>query len=131
VGYIPFRLANMIGWTTRKGLNLSAEGCNLLLERMEVTAVSLTLLLLSPYERGTYFLEMFVLLIASNPIHSTLALSQAVQAGNFPSHFCFLCLHLVQDEMARATLYCCSGFSPFPLLAAEAGRWCKSGAANE
>ena len=49
---------------------------------------------------------MFVLLIASNPIHSTFALSQALQAGSLPSHFCFLLLHLVQELIALATLYC-------------------------
>lgn len=63
---------------------------------------------------------MLVLLMASNPMHSTLALSQAVQAGNFPSHFCFLCLHLVQLDIALATLYCCSSL-PAPAPALEEG----------
>lgn len=53
----------------------------------------------------THFLEIFVLLIASKPIHSTLALSHALQAGSLPSHFCFRDLHLVQLEIALATLY--------------------------
>ena len=80
----------------------------------------------------THFLEILVLLIASNPIHSTLALSQAVQAGSFPSHFCFLCLHLVQLEIALATLYCCSGFSAAAGVEEEEGaRLGKSGAAKE
>ena len=80
----------------------------------------------------THFLDILVLLIASKPIHSTLALSQAVQAGSFPSHFCFLCLHLVQLEIALATLYCCSGFSAAAELAeAEGARLGKSGAAKE
>lgn len=79
---------------------------------------------------------MLVLLIASNPIHSTLARSQAVHAGSLPSHFCLRCRQRVQLEMARATLYCCSSFSALlPLPEAEAaeegGRWGRSGAANE
>lgn len=53
----------------------------------------------------THFLEMFVLLIASKPIHSTLALSHALHAGSLPSHFCFRDLHRVQLEIALATLY--------------------------
>ena len=60
------------------------------------------------------FLEILVLLIASKPIHSTFALSQALQAGSFPSHFCFLDRHRVHDDMARATLYCVLGSSFVP-----------------
>jgi hypothetical protein len=60
----------------------------------------------------THFRETLVLLIASKPIHSTFALSQALQAGSFPSHFCFLLLHLVQLEMALATLYCVESSGP-------------------
>ena len=62
-------------------------------------------------EAMTHFLEMFVLLIASKPIHSTFARSHALHAGNFPSHFCFLLLHRVQELMALATLYCVSSFA--------------------
>jgi hypothetical protein len=57
------------------------------------------------YRASTHFLEMLVLLIASKPIHSTFALSQALHAGSFPSHFCFLDRHLVQELIALATLY--------------------------
>lgn len=38
-------------------------------------------------------------------MHSTLARSHAEHAGNLPSHFCLRDLHLVQEEMALATLY--------------------------
>ena len=58
--------------------------------------------------RHAHFRLMFVLLIASKPIHSTFALSHALHAGNFPSHFCFLDRQRVQELIALATLYCCS-----------------------
>jgi hypothetical protein len=66
----------------------------------------------SPTPTPTHFRETLVLLIASKPIHSTFALSQALQAGSFPSHFCFLLLHRVQLEMALATLYCVGSSGP-------------------
>jgi hypothetical protein len=60
----------------------------------------------SPTPTPTHFRETLVLLIASKPIHSTFALSQALQAGSF------LLLHRVQLEMALATLYCVGSSGP-------------------
>ena len=83
-----------------------------------------------PFELGdesgceTYFLDTFVLLMASNPMHSTFALSHALHAGNLPSHFCFLDRHRVHEEMARATLYC--GSSLFLGGAGGYGAYCTS-----
>jgi hypothetical protein len=57
--------------------------------------------------------------MASNPMHSTLARSQALHAGNFPSHFCFLDRQRVQLLIALATLYCCSSEPP----RGDAGVW--------
>lgn len=54
---------------------------------------------------ATHFRDTFVLLMASKPMHSTFARSQAEHAGSLPSHFCFRERQRVHDEMARATLY--------------------------
>lgn len=108
-------------WVRRVGRqrrDLGTEGCDLLLERMQVAVrVSMT----KPPRRGrrdegrsgsaTHFRETLVLLIASKPMHSTFARSHAEQAGSLPSHFCFRERHRVHDEMARATLYCVGAMS--------------------
>jgi hypothetical protein len=65
-----------------------------------------------------HFLETLVLEIASKPIHSTLARSQAEHAGSLPSHFCLRLRQRVHDEIARATLYWVAGSGKEELVTA-------------